>query len=188
MFKKALLPFTAFIIIVGFLVIGLNLNPGEVPSPFIGKPAPEFSLPVLITPDQSQTTPLFKKNKLSEKDMLGKVWLFNVWASWCVACRDEHPLLIQLSNRNLVDIVGLNYKDKVQDARKWLQQFGNPYTLIALDEIGNVGIDYGVYGVPETFVIDKQGVIRLKHIGPLTNDDMQNKILPLVTSLQAEQT
>ncbi|WP_423906052.1 DsbE family thiol:disulfide interchange protein [Candidatus Spongiihabitans sp.] len=189
MFKKTLFPFTVFIVVVGFLAIGLNRNPGEVPSPFIGKPAPEFSLPTLITSEQSQmmSTP-YKKDRLFKKDLLGKVWLFNVWASWCVACRDEHPLLVQLSHSGLADIVGLNYKDSVAEARKWLQQFGNPYTVIALDQTGDVGIDYGVYGVPETFVIDKQGIVRLKHIGPLTNDDVQNKIIPLVISLQEEKT
>ena len=116
--------------------------------------------------------------------MVGKVWLFNVWASWCVACRDEHPLLINLSRQNIVDIVGLNYKDLGTDASNWLKKFGNPYSVIAVDEIGNVGIDYGVYGVPETFVIDKKGIVRMKHIGPLTIDDMENKILPLISSLQ----
>ncbi|WP_424945874.1 DsbE family thiol:disulfide interchange protein [Candidatus Spongiihabitans sp.] len=178
-----------FIIVAGFLAIGLNLNPGEVPSPFIGKPAPEFSLPTLITSDQSQTMlTLFKKDRLSKKDLLGKVWLFNVWASWCAACRDEHPLLVQLSRSGLVAIVGLNYKDDAADARQWLRQFGNPYTVIAFDQTGDVGIDYGVYGVPETFIIDKQGIVRLKHIGPLTRDEVQSKIIPLVISLQEEKT
>jgi len=172
-----------FIALVGFLAIGLNRDPGEVPSPFIGKPAPAFSLPIL-----PETTLFATQPEISNGDMAGKVWLFNVWASWCVACRDEHPLLIGLSRKNLVDIVGLNYKDTVADASQWLHRFGNPYSVIAVDESGNVGIDYGVYGVPETFIIDKKGLIRMKHIGPLTAQDMENKILPLISMLQGEKS
>lgn len=183
MFKKTLFPFAIFVIVIGFLAVGLKRNPAEVPSPLIGKPAAEFSLPTLATAEQSQTT-----QAVSNKDLLGKVWLFNVWASWCAACRDEHPLLVELSQSGLVDIVGLNYKDNGEDARKWLRQFGNPYAVIAFDETGAVGIDYGVYGVPETFVIDKQGIVRMKHIGPLTNHDVQNKIIPLLITLKEEKT
>ena len=181
---KTIIPFAIFIAVVGFLAIGLNRDPGEVPSPFIGKPAPVFSLPILTDSMQVDSTLSATAITISNTDMIGKVWLFNVWASWCVACRDEHPLLINLSRQNIVDIVGLNYKDLGTDASNWLKKFGNPYSVIAVDEIGNVGIDYGVYGVPETFVIDKKGIVRMKHIGPLTIDDMENKILPLISSLQ----
>lgn len=177
--KNKLFPFAIFIIIVGFLVFGLNRNPGEVPSPLIGEPAPQFSLPTLVTAEQSQGAQI-----LSTKDMLGKVWLFNVWASWCPTCRAEHPLLVQLSHRKLVDIVGLDYKDNAADAREFLQKLGNPYTVIAVDEAGDAAIDYGVYGVPETFVIDKRGIVRLKYSGQLTSDDMQNKIIPLIIALK----
>jgi cytochrome c biogenesis protein CcmG/thiol:disulfide interchange protein DsbE len=184
--RKTIIPFAIFIAVVAFLAIGLNRDPGEVPSPFIDKPAPGFTLPVLDDSILANSTLPSTGTTISNKDMAGKVWLFNVWASWCVACRDEHPLLIQLSQKNIVDIVGLNYKDVDTDARIWLKQFGNPYSVIAVDEMGNIGIEYGVYGVPETFVIDKKGVVRLKHIGPLTTADVENKILPLISSLQQE--
>ncbi len=183
--KKKLIPFVLFVVVVGFLVIGLNLNPGEVPSPLIGKPAPQFSAPILAVQNQS---PYHTQDPqiLSEKDMLGKVWLFNVWASWCPTCRAEHPLLMQLSSRNLVDIIGLDYKDTSADARDFLHQLGNPFNVIGFDKQGNAAIDYGVYGVPETFIIDKRGVVRLKYSGQLTEHDMQNKIIPLIISLQKE--
>jgi cytochrome c biogenesis protein CcmG/thiol:disulfide interchange protein DsbE len=156
-----------------FLWKGLSLNPREVPSPFINKPAPDFTLQQLSKPETT----------FSNKDMLGKVWLLNVWASWCVACRQEHPLLVQLSQANLVPIYGLNYKDTRGEAEQWLNQHGNPYVLSAADKAGNVGIDYGVYGVPETFVIDKQGIIRHKVIGPLTVKELEEVVLPLVKKL-----
>ena len=173
---KLLLPFGSFVIIVVFLASGLNNNPGEIPSPFIDKAAPTFSVPDL----------LHSQNPISEKTMEGDVWIFNVWASWCAACLDEHPLLMQLAQENLVNIVGLNYKDTETEARSWLQKFGNPYTHIAYDESGDVGIDYGVYGVPETFVIDKAGTIKLKHIGPVTRKDLVDHIIPLVKALKQD--
>jgi cytochrome c biogenesis protein CcmG/thiol:disulfide interchange protein DsbE len=120
----------------------------------------------------------------TQKDMLGQVWLLNVWASWCISCRDEHPLLVELAKAKTVPLVGLNYKDKPDEAKAWLKQFGDPYQLSITDLNGRVGIDYGVYGVPETFLIDKAGVIRYKHIGPITPDALQTKILPLVKELQ----
>ncbi len=156
--------------------MGLNRDPREVPSPFIGKPAPEFSLPRLSAPEK----------RISSKQLLGEVWLFNVWASWCAACLVEHPLLNQLSQADFVKIIGLNYKDTQVDADNWLQQHGNPYAMTGFDRLGDVGIDYGVYGVPETFVIDKAGLIRLKHIGPLTGKDIEDTIIPLVERLKGE--
>lgn len=171
---RYLVPFVLFVLLAIFLGIGLNRDPREVPSPLIDKPAPAFRLPQL-----------HEANKvLAPADMKGKVWLFNVWASWCVACLDEHPILVDLSRRNLVPIVGLNYKDERQAALKWLQRHGNPYTLSAQDAEGRVGIDYGVYGVPETYLIDQDGVIRFKKIGAVTPRVLEEQILPLIRKLQ----
>jgi cytochrome c biogenesis protein CcmG/thiol:disulfide interchange protein DsbE len=172
--NRFLLPFGIFLVLAVFLAIGLNLNPREVPSPLIDKPAPAFQLPQLHEAGRT----------LAPQDMKGKVWIFNVWASWCVACLEEHPLLVELSELNLVPIVGLNYKDNRADALQWLQKRGDPYTLSAQDADGRVGIDYGVYGVPETYVIDKEGVIRYKRIGPVTPKILDEQILPLVKRLQ----
>jgi cytochrome c biogenesis protein CcmG/thiol:disulfide interchange protein DsbE len=169
-------PFVVFVALAIFLYIGLGLNPHEVPSPLINKPAPAFTLPQL-----HDTTKRF-----SSQDMKGQVWLLNVWASWCVSCREEHPVLMVLSRKNIVPIYGLDYKDKNEDGEAWLRNGGNPYTLVATDADGRVGIDYGVYGVPETYVIDKQGVIRYKQIGAITHENLQNKILPLIAELQAK--
>ena len=168
-------PLALFVALAAFLAIGLTRDPREVPSPFIGKPAPAFRIARLHEPDQ----------QFSPEDMKGKVWLLNVWASWCVSCRVEHPLLVDMSRKNLVPIVGLNYKDRREDGVAWLTKFGNPYALSAYDVDGRVGIDYGVYGVPETFVIDKTGVIRYKQIGPITQEALDNTILPLIRKLSA---
>jgi cytochrome c biogenesis protein CcmG/thiol:disulfide interchange protein DsbE len=184
----------AFAALVTLLAVGLGLNPRDVPSPLVGKPAPAFSLNVLSAPDKM----------LSPKDMQGQVWLLNVWASWCVSCRQEHPVLVDLAkNHSDVALLGLSYKEvrgdgnidmsKVepemerrmafQRANQWLAQHGNPYKLTLMDLDGRVGIDYGVYGVPETYVIDKAGIIRLKYTGPITPDVLATKILPLVAEL-----
>ncbi len=173
--SRYLLPLGVFIVIAGFLFYGLNLNPREVPSPLVGKPAPAFQLAQLQAPDKTFTP----------ADMAGKVWLMNVWASWCVSCRAEHPVLVELAKRNVVPVVGLNYKDQPEDAKKWLQQLGDPYVLSVSDIEGRTGIDFGVYGVPETFVIDGKGIIRYKHIGPVTEDSLKEKILPLVDRLRS---
>ncbi len=170
---RFLLPLAAFVVLLVFLGVGLGLNPREVPSPLIGKPAPAFTLGRLD--DASQ--------HLGLADMRGRVWMLNVWASWCVACRVEHPLLVELSRSRVVPVIGLDYKDKRADALQFLGKNGDPYNLSAFDSDGRVGIDYGVYGVPESYVIDKQGVIRMKHIGPLTPQVLQTKILPLVREL-----
>ena len=172
--NRFLLPFGIFLVLAVFLAIGLNLNPREVPSPLIDKPAPAFRLPQL---HEAGLT-------LAPQDLKGKVWVFNVWASWCVACLEEHPLLVEFAKLNLVPLVGLNYKDNRADALQWLQKRGDPYTLSAQDADGSVGIDYGVYGVPETYVIDKEGIIRYKRIGPVTVQILQEKILPLLKQLQ----
>ncbi len=173
--KKFLIPLVLFLVLVGFLAVGLGLNPREVPSPLINKPAPAFSLPLLETPEQ----------RLAAQDLRGKVWILNVWASWCVACRVEHPLLVEFSKLGVVPMYGLNYKDKRDDAMGWLSKFGNPYTQSLSDTEGLVGIDFGVYGVPETFVIDKEGVIRFKQIGPVTPEVLRDTIIPLVRKLGA---
>lgn len=173
---RFLLPLGIFVVLVGFLLVGLNLNPRQVPSPLIGKPAPEFQLQQLHQAEQT----------LTSKDNLGKVWLLNVWASWCVSCREEHPLLVELAKSGIVPVYGLNYKDQRDDALRWLKQFGDPYTVSIVDPEGRTGIDYGVYGVPETYVIDKKGVIRYKQIGPVTVEALQTKILPLVKELELQ--
>lgn len=171
---RFLLPLTIFLIVVAFLGVGLRLNPHEIPSPLIDKPAPAFSLPHLHHPEQV----------FSPKELAGTVWLLNVWASWCGGCRDEHPLLVGLAARGEVPIYGLDYKDRREAALAWLKELGNPFPVSAMDLSGRVGIDYGVYGVPETFVIDKQGVIRFKQIGPLDHETLENTILPLVRELE----
>jgi cytochrome c biogenesis protein CcmG, thiol:disulfide interchange protein DsbE len=171
---KFLIPLGGFIAICAFLFVGLGLNPREVPSPFIGKAAPSFELVNLHKAD----------GRFGSQDMAGKVWLLNVWASWCVACRDEHPLLVELAKQDTIPIIGLNYKDKQDQALAWLKQFGDPYKVSVMDADGRIGIDYGVYGVPETFLIDQKGIIRFKHIGPITRKTWDEKMLPLVRDLQ----
>ena len=167
-------PLVAFVVLAVFLGIGLQLKPREVPSPLIDKPAPAFNLTQLHEPNLM----------LASDDLRGRVWLLNVWASWCAACREEHPVLVKLAQQKLVPIYGLNYKDQRPDALGWLQRFGDPYERSVADRDGRVGIDYGVYGVPETFVIDKTGVIRFKQIGPVTEEVLRTRILPLVKELQ----
>jgi cytochrome c biogenesis protein CcmG/thiol:disulfide interchange protein DsbE len=171
---RFILPFVVFIVLVVFLFVGLNLDPREVPSPLVGKPTPVFVLPQLNEPGKT----------FSPSEMKGKVWLLNVWASWCVACEAEHPVLMELASSKIVPIYGMDYKDKREAALKVLERRGNPYVLTAVDADGRVGIDYGVYGVPETYVIDKQGVIQYKQIGPVTPQNLKEKILPLVAELE----
>lgn len=191
--KRFLIPVALFIVLLGFLAVGLRLDPREVPSPLVGKPAPAFQLKQLDAPDKT----------FSPADMKGKVWLLNVWATWCVSCRAEHALLVSFAKQSGLPIVGLNYKEVRGDgetdmskltpeneqalvrqrAQTWLTERGNPYVLTALDIDGRVGIDYGVYGVPETYVIDASGIIRYKQIGPITPEAIEKKILPLVKEL-----
>jgi len=169
-----LLPLAGFVGLAALLLAGLGLKPREVPSPLIGKPAPAFTLPALhdgagpVTPEA----------------LRGRVWVLNVWASWCAPCRDEHPLLVAAARAGEVPIVGLNYKDDPRAAAEWLLKLGDPYTAIAADRDGRAGIDWGVYGVPETFVIDAAGVVRFKHIGPLDAEAWNTRLLPLVRALQ----
>ncbi|MBT5031112.1 MAG: DsbE family thiol:disulfide interchange protein [Proteobacteria bacterium] len=169
-------PLALFFGLCVLLAIGLTLNPREIPSPLIGKTAPAFELPILSDPEQ----------QFSTLDSLGKPWILNVWASWCVACRYEHPILNEFAQNNDTFIVGLNYKDPPANGQAWLDQFGDPYTLSVIDFDGRVGIDWGVYGVPETFVMDASGIIRYKHIGPITVASLQNEIVPLLRELSSE--
>ena len=172
---KYLLPLAVFLGLAAFFAIGLTRDPRTGPSPFIDKAAPAFKLEQLHQP----------KAAFAPEDMKGKVWMLNVWASWCASCRIEHPLLVDMARKREVAIVGLNYKDKREDALAWLGKFGDPYEVSAWDIDGRVGIDYGVYGAPETFVIDKQGVIRHKQIGPITPEALEKTILPLIRKLNA---
>jgi len=173
---KYLIPLALFLVLVVFLAIGLTRNPQELPSALIDKPAPTFRLPQLKQPDRT----------FSAEDMRGKVWMLNVWASWCVACRDEHPFLFEYQKSGAVPIYGLNYKDRPEDALGWLGELGDPYLLSAVDFDGRVAIDYGVYGAPESYIIDKSGTIRLKHVGPVMPDVWEKKILPLVQELNRQ--
>jgi cytochrome c biogenesis protein CcmG/thiol:disulfide interchange protein DsbE len=170
---RFLIPLALFMVLIVFLAIGLTRDPHEVPSPLINKPAPTFRLPQLKDPSKT----------FSAEDMRGKVWILNVWASWCVSCRDEHPLLIGYAKSGAVPIYGLNYKDQRDNAFGWLSELGDPYVLSASDEDGRVAIDYGVYGAPETYLIDQSGTIRFKQIGPVTPDVWEKKILPLAQQL-----
>jgi cytochrome c biogenesis protein CcmG/thiol:disulfide interchange protein DsbE len=178
MHMRYLVPLAVFLVLTVFLAIGLTLDPKEVPSPFIGKPAPEFTLPEVS--DSTKT--------LNPRALKGQVFLLNVWASWCVSCRQEHSVLLELAKRNLVPLYGLNYKDERGSALRWLEQLGNPYIASGFDADGRVGIDWGVYGVPETFLIDRAGVVRYKHTGPLTRDVLETKLLPLIRQLQGSPT
>lgn len=171
---KFLIPLALFGILILFLAVGLRLDPHEVPSPLVNKPAPAFKVPLLEQPEL----------QFAAEDLKGKVWLFNVWASWCVACRQEHPVLMEFARKQMVPIVGLDYKDQRKDALGVLARSGNPYDTIAFDGDGRVGIDYGVYGVPESYLIDKAGVIRYKHIGPITAEALEKTIIPLINELK----
>ena len=170
-----IVPLVLFGILVFFLGRGLKLDPRELPSPLIDKPAPAFALTRLDDPART----------VRRDDMLGRVWLLNVWASWCVACREEHPALLAFSKTKSVPLVGLNYKDTRPEGLAWLQQLGDPYDMSIFDQNGRVGIDFGVYGVPETFVIDKRGVVRFKHVGPLTPELLKTKLEPILKDLNA---
>jgi cytochrome c biogenesis protein CcmG, thiol:disulfide interchange protein DsbE len=173
---KYLLPLLIFAVMAIFLGLGLNLKPNEIPSPFIGKPVPAFTAAKLDKPEE----------KLSPADLQGKVWLFNVWASWCVSCREEHQVLTEFAKQKTVTIIGLNYKDDPAAAKNWLASLGNPYDVSIMDQDGRIGIDWGVYGVPETFVVDKKGIVRYKHTGPVSVEAIQTLLLPLIAKLQAE--
>jgi cytochrome c biogenesis protein CcmG/thiol:disulfide interchange protein DsbE len=172
---KRWLPLIIFAVLVGFFAKGLFLNPREVPSPFIGKPAPAFTLPLVGNEAQS----------FSPADMKGKVWVLNVWAPWCVSCRQEHPVLMSLAQSQPIPIVGLNWKDKDREAAALLARHGSPYLAVPDDVSGKVGIDYGVTGTPETYIVDRDGIIRMKHIGPIDPDVWAKKFEPKLKELGA---
>jgi len=175
-----LLPFIAFMLLVGLFGFGIWWNShhdqNAIPSPLLDKPAPEFSLPKLYEPDQ----------KVSKADLLGQPYLLNVFASWCIECGVEHPVLSAAAPTLGVQLVGYNYKDAPADAMNWLQKHGNPYHLLIADEPGQTAIDFGVYGAPESFLIDANGVIRYKHIGPITAEVMANEVKPAITAMLKE--
>jgi len=170
---RFVLPLAIFLLLAFLLWRGLGLNPREVPSPLIGKPVPAFSVPVLADPNRT----------LAAAELRGKVYLLNVWGSWCVSCRDEHPVLVEFAKRGSIPIYGLNWKDKHEDAIAWLQRFGDPYVASGVDRDGKVAIDFGVYGAPETYLIDRAGIIRFKQTGPLTRKIIEEKIVPLAATL-----
>ncbi len=175
MVKRIALPLIVVLGILGLFYVGLGLDSRELPSPLVGKPAPPFEVPSLDDPDTMVT----------EQDFVGGPTLVNVWASWCSGCRAEKPYLIQLANRG-VTIHGINYRDTREDASNYLRQSGNPYHTIAFDPKGDVGMDWGVYATPETYVLDAAGTIRHKHIGPLNPEVIREDILPLVARLEEE--
>lgn len=163
-------PIVAFLVIAVFLYRGLNLNPRYIPSPLVGKPAPEFSLPSLADPTIEVGT----------ADMAGKLSMMNVWGTWCVECRYEHAFLLELSRTTGIPIYGFNLKDERDAALDWLATLGNPYVTTGADEEGRVAIDWGIYGAPETFLIDRDGTILHKHISPLTAEVWERDFMPIV--------
>jgi len=171
------LPLVIFLGLAAFLALGLRMDPSRIESPLVDQPAPGILLPVLNSTES-----------FDSKSLLGKPWLLNVFASWCSACIGEHPLLVSLAQRNDFALVGLNYKDKSNDAIAWLDRFGNPFTVVAADTEGRVAIDWGVYGAPETFIIDAAGTVRYKHVGPLTEAAMVDTVIPLMNSLSRSNT
>jgi cytochrome c biogenesis protein CcmG/thiol:disulfide interchange protein DsbE len=167
------LPLVAVIALILFLVVGLKRgDPRALPSPFIGKPAPEFDLPMLKDPEKT----------VGSKDMAGEVALVNVWATWCVGCRQEHPFLLELEENDAIPIYGINWRDTRPEALRWIQQLGDPYVASGFDGSGRVGIDWGVYGAPETFLVSAEGVVLHKHLGPLDRTAWEQDFLPLINS------
>jgi cytochrome c biogenesis protein CcmG/thiol:disulfide interchange protein DsbE len=173
---KFLLAPLVFAVLVGFFVVGLRQDPGEIPSPLVGKPAPGFSLESLGDPTW----------KVGSGDYSGRPWVLNVWATWCVGCRDEHQTLLAIARDNRVPIVGLNWRDDRALALRWLEQLGNPYVSVAYDPEGQTAIDWGVYGAPETFLIGADGKVVRKHVGPLTAEIWERDFLPLLPPQKSE--
>lgn len=169
-----LMPLGIFAVLMVFFFVGLGLNPRLIPSPLIGQAAPEFSLPKLSNPNE----------QIQQTDLHGKVSLLNIWATWCTSCRQEHPVLMKIASSKEVPIYGLYYKDDPANATVWLKDYGNPYLENAVDYDGKVGIEWGAYGTPETFIIDQAGIIRYKHVGPISWHDWQNTLLPMINSLR----
>jgi cytochrome c biogenesis protein CcmG/thiol:disulfide interchange protein DsbE len=174
-FVKFGVPLALFALLGAFLFVGLQRDPSYVPSPLIGKPAPEFSLPSL----QDASYPV------SSKELLGRAWILNVWGTWCAGCRQEHETLLQIARQNVVPMVGLNWKDDNAAAQEWLRALGNPYSVVAEDREGRVAIDWGVYGAPETFLIGPDGTVLFKHIAPMTMDVWTQEFLPRIQAANA---
>jgi cytochrome c biogenesis protein CcmG/thiol:disulfide interchange protein DsbE len=168
--NRFLVPLVAFAILIPIFVIGLTRNPNEIPSPLLEKPAPQFSLPSLQDPE----------TMVGSGDYAGQFALVNVWATWCAGCRQEHPFLLELARDNVVPIFGLNWRDNRAEALRWLDALGDPYVASAYDEDGRVGIDWGVYGAPETFLVDANGIVIHKHIAPLTREVWERDFMPLI--------
>lgn len=190
---RYLLPAVLFIGLAVVFLLGLNRNPNEIPSPLIGKPAPDFQLPVLSNVPATQgglqhplqtTADASGAAALGSEQFRGQPYLLNVWASWCMPCLQEHPQFLALARSQRIRLVGMNYKDKPEDARAWLRRHGNPYDEIIADTRGRVGIDFGVYGVPETFLIDGEGQIRFKHVGVVSPEVLQKQLLPAIAALE----
>ncbi len=179
--KKFLIPIGSFAALGLLLAYALSqmqsgdLSPRTIPSPLIGKPLPPFTLPILHEPAR----------ELSTGDLKGQVYLVNIWASWCAACKLEHPLLMEIARQGIAPIIGLDYKDERSDGLKWLADHGDPYQVSLMDRDGRVGIELGVYGVPETFLIDANGIIRYKHIGPIDTEILNKVLLPTLKQLKA---
>lgn len=174
---KRLLPLIAFSLLALLLGVGVLMNSGKdtsaIPSPLIGKPAPAFSLPVLGDPSR----------RITNADLRGEPYLLNVWGSWCPACRDEHPVITDLAKSGRIKVVGYDYKDEPEAAQRWLEQFGNPYALVIADEDGRAAFDWGIYGAPESFLVDAEGIVRWKFIGPMTDDVVRDQLLPELEKL-----
>lgn len=173
-----LLPLAAFAALAVLLGVGVMMNSGKdtsaLPSPLLGKPAPDFALPVLGEPERI----------ITRESLLGAPYLLNVWGSWCPACRDEHPVITRLAESGRIRVIGYDYKDEPEDAFRWLAQFGNPYELIIADVEGRAALDWGIYGAPETFLVDAQGMIRWKFVGPLTDEIVEQQLLPVLETLE----
>ena len=179
---KFFVPLIALIVLGGLMMFGLTNDPKLIPSPFIGQPAPNFKLPRLYKPEQT----------VSVDEMKGKVWVLNLWASWCVSCRAEHAVLSRFIAKEKVPTIGLNYKDYGTEdygdaAVQWLSSLGNPYYAVAVDTKGMAGIDWGVVGVPETFVMDKKGIVRYKFTGPVYQKAVDEILIPLINKLRKEE-
>ena len=171
---RYLIPIFAFALLLIIFVIGLDRDPTFVPSPLIGKPVPEFELPRLNYPDQ----------RITDVDLRGQISVLNVWATWCSGCRQEHETLNKIAALGVVPLYGLNWKDDPKLAQDWLRQLGNPYVATGFDGDGRVAIDWGVYGAPETFLIDKEGVILYRHISPLTMETWESEFMPRILAAQ----
>jgi cytochrome c biogenesis protein CcmG/thiol:disulfide interchange protein DsbE len=174
---KRWLPLAVFLGLAALLLAGVLMNSGKdtsaIASPLIGKPVPAFWLPVLGEPGKS----------ITHEQLRGRPYLLNVWGSWCVNCREEHPQILALRKSGRIHVVGYNYKDSPEEARRWLESFGNPYDVIIADEEGRVALDFGIYGAPESYLVDAQGMIRWKHVGPITDDVLRNEMEPVFAQI-----